>query len=208
MLTNQQRVDFSQRGHTRISGASASDELDRVSAVLWRKLEEAGIRKDTPATWRRPKPKGLRRLSKTSVFDALFEGAAQECLDILLGEEGWVRPKHWGQLLLSLPTDEDWFVPNTTWHLDLPQEIGDFSSPGVQIFVYLEDVLPKCGATVVAAGSHRLVGAVFLEDGLPGLRRSTSGFVGCGAGIRWRTGMSTFSRVLTVSEASNFKLMS
>jgi len=60
------------------------------------------------------------------------------------------------QLLFTLPNATTWTVPATIWHLDMPR-LPAGGVPGVQLFTFLEPVLPEGGGTLVVAGSHRLL---------------------------------------------------
>lgn len=167
LLTQQQIAEFSEKGYTRVSDAVDAHELSRVSDSVWERLADAGIQKERPETWQRPKPKGLQALSKTSIFDKLFMEAASGRLDVLIGQGRWSEPLHWGQLLFSAPGDAIWSIPTAAWHLDLPQSVADTARPGAQLFICLEDVVTRCGATLVAAGSHRLVKSQLLQERSP-----------------------------------------
>ena len=59
------------------------------------------------------------------------------------------------QLLFTLPNATQWTVPHALWHVDLPR-FPESDPPGVQIFTFLDTVLPGGGGTLVVAGSHRL----------------------------------------------------
>ncbi|MEP3225609.1 MAG: phytanoyl-CoA dioxygenase family protein [Parasphingorhabdus sp.] len=58
--------------------------------------------------------------------------------------------------MFTLPGDDNWSVPSDAWHIDLPK-FGEQASPGLQAFTFLDDVDPQGGATLVIAGSHRLL---------------------------------------------------
>lgn len=167
MLTESHRSAFFEQGYTRVSGIISNELATAVSEAIWRELAGHGIHRDHPESRRQSKPRGLQSIAKNSEYASVFGTTVQACIDAMLGEDHWVRPKHWGQLLLSLPVDSQWFVPHQAWHLDLPQSIENLELPGVQVFICVEDIVSHCGATVVASGTHRLVTASLLEDGLP-----------------------------------------
>ncbi|MBX3018853.1 MAG: hypothetical protein KF767_13265 [Bdellovibrionaceae bacterium] len=87
-------------------------------------------------------------------FKRLFDQELREVLN--LAADGPLLPQTpTPQLLLSLPNKEAWHVPTMNWHLDLKVP-HDFSSPGLQAFVLIDDLVPRGGATLAIAGSHRL----------------------------------------------------
>lgn len=167
VLTQSHTDEFFELGYTRVPGAISSESLVPISAAIWQDLAEYGIHQSDPETWRAPRPRGFQTLAKNDEYELLFSQSVQACIDALLGLDRWAKPKHWGQVLLSLPNDREWTVPHKAWHLDLSQDIGNLELPGVQVFICIEDVVERCGATVVAVGTHRLVAALLLADGLP-----------------------------------------
>ena len=58
------------------------------------------------------------------------------------------------QILFTLPSTVSWSVPNDVWHVDIPR-LGKLGAPGLQVFIFLDDVEPKGGGTLVLSGSHR-----------------------------------------------------
>lgn len=58
------------------------------------------------------------------------------------------------QLLLSLPHREAWTLRGLNWHVDVAA-LPEDRPPGIQAFFLLDDVLPRGGATLAVAGSHR-----------------------------------------------------
>lgn len=60
------------------------------------------------------------------------------------------------QILFTLPSRVPWSVPNDVWHIDIPR-LGKLGAPGLQVFIFLDDVEPKGGGTLVLSGSHRLL---------------------------------------------------
>ncbi len=84
----------------------------------------------------------------TSEVDSVIRSLCEDAEPIL----GSDRP----QLLFTLPGIEDWTVPSRVWHVDVPR-LPDNVFPGVQLFTFLETVLPRGGGTLAVSGSHRLV---------------------------------------------------
>ncbi|WOJ95555.1 phytanoyl-CoA dioxygenase family protein [Congregibacter brevis] len=172
MLTSTHKSQFLERGFTRIAGAVDAQDVAEAATRVWGVLSKSGIRRAHPDTWRQDKPKGLQNVAGDASYHRVFGKPASAVLDTLLGAGLWNSPEHWGQLVLSLPTDTTWVVPHQAWHLDLPMELGNTELPGVQLFVCLEDISERCGATVVAAGTHRLVAEEVSANGFPEKRAS------------------------------------
>ena len=178
------RREFAERGVVRIHGlipeAAIAPNRERVYGIL----EEAGVWQDgrwvthdepdegqPPGkfNWLAPtKHLPMRRIrdcAKSKAFQAMFAADALAAAKEFGGErlfaneppasgafEAFSRP----QLLFTPPGARHWFVPNTIWHVDVPR-LGEVGTPGVQIFILLDDIPPGGGATLVLAGSHRLL---------------------------------------------------
>lgn len=57
------------------------------------------------------------------------------------------------QILVTPPQKEEWSIPTLGWHVDVARPSTDII-PGIQIFVLLDDIAPRGGATMAIAGSH------------------------------------------------------
>jgi ectoine hydroxylase-related dioxygenase (phytanoyl-CoA dioxygenase family) len=104
-----------------------------------------------------PKPfrDALNALNRSKDFPDLIGDELKSLVEQLVGRP--VTALSPGQqILFSLPSDESWSIPADAWHIDLPK-FGEPSSPGLQAFTFLDDVAPMGGATLVIAGSHRLM---------------------------------------------------
>lgn len=89
-----------------------------------------------------------------SELDVLFPEDLVACMSSLANAKLKSSSPH-PQLLLSFPHNEDWSVTSLNWHLDLAVPHQD-EVPGVQAFILIDDVLPRGGATLALAGSHKL----------------------------------------------------
>jgi hypothetical protein len=81
----------------------------------------------------------------------------RSAFDRVFGTDAWQVPLSWGQVLVTLPNASTWEVPSTIWHLD-----HSYAHPrdviwGVNLFLFVADVEPQGGATMVARGSPALV---------------------------------------------------
>lgn len=177
------RREFAERGVVRIEGlvpeSSVTPNRERVYGILqgagaWRDGRWALAKEPAkpPALarfdWLAPSKalpmRQIRNCAKSKAFQALFapeaHAAAVELGGSRLGAtnplsgaaEALTRP----QLLFTPPGARHWFVPNAIWHVDVPR-LGDAGPPGVQVFILLDDIAPGGGATLVVAGSHRLL---------------------------------------------------
>jgi hypothetical protein len=163
MLTPEQRSEFEQTGLVRVPGAIAADDVGTMAAAVWEFLDERdGIRRDDPATWTRPRPRGFQRLEHAGMLAAIGSPAVRSSLDELMGEGCWKEPPRWGQMLVSFPAEGGWWVPHNMWHLDMPAAGSKAARRGVKIFAFLTPVEPRGGATLAVEGSHRV--AHFVVD--------------------------------------------
>lgn len=81
----------------------------------------------------------------------------RSAFDRVFGTDAWQVPLSWGQVLVTFPNTSTWEVPSTFWHLD-----HSYAHPrdviwGVNLFLFVADVEPQGGATMVARGSPALV---------------------------------------------------
>ncbi len=165
-LTPQQREDFERRGVLKLGALLSAEAVRNARELVYRKLEQIGVTQ--AGGWRLAdgsKPQWPATGLKTSKvignrqpqFEALIdEPAVIEVAAALLDGQAWdrtifKRP----QLLLTLPNADAWTLP-TGWHSDFPR-LASRQSPGIQLFVCLDEVRPRGGATLVVAGSHRLL---------------------------------------------------
>src|SRR5262249_37217278 len=78
------------------------------------------------------------------------------------GGGGWKVGKYGGQILgLNWPQPEfPWQVTAQSWHLDFMAPGAATALPGAQVFLCVDRVEPRGGATLVAAGMPRLVDGI------------------------------------------------
>ena len=89
---------------------------------------------------------------------AAFDTALQAALDSVFFEGGWSPAPAIGRLLMpAFPMpNQTWTVLRDAWHADEPTFVDRDTPMGMLAFVFLDDVQPKGGATVVLSGSPRL----------------------------------------------------
>jgi len=156
MFSAEQHESFNTVGYVRLEGAVPSSDVREMYGRIWSLLEEKGFNQDDSSTWK-PGPAGaLHELKKgefapndspvvRAALDAVFEGSQRE------------QPTSWGQPLATFPDkDGPWLLPNNIWHFDHPYSLpGEIS--GVNVFLFIDDVEPEGGGTVVVRSSPSLV---------------------------------------------------
>lgn len=100
-----------------------------------------------------PLAKGAKKArALREVFTAPLLGR----IEALLGEPAAPTLAKVPGLLFTLPNARAWTVPRSIWHVDLPR-LAVAGVPGIQAFVFLDEVPPGSGGTLVVTGSHRLL---------------------------------------------------
>lgn len=151
MLTETQSQRYAQTGLLALPGAIPSADADRMLTRLWDSLStDHGFDRDRPQTWTPTKVRHLQALTHAGAFNAMASAQVRGALDGLLGAGGWHARRGWGTPLITFPdASARWEVPTVSWHA------GD--APGTTVFVFLAEVRPHGGGTLVVEGSHRLV---------------------------------------------------
>jgi hypothetical protein len=147
---------FHQKGWARVAGALATPDVTSMRDRLWSLLAEQGIRADDPATWPRGPVSGLRSIRRGELGpDAV--APVHEALDVVFGTVPRTAPSHWGQALVTFPEPGPSLLPRTGWHCDYPFWFSADETWGALMFLFLDDVGPDEGATLVLEGSPDLV---------------------------------------------------
>lgn len=154
---------FVTHGWVRIAGAFTADEAAAMRDVVWRALEETGVRRDDPATWRIERPAHLQHLKSDPVFRSVGSARTIEAIDRMLEGQSWRMPGDWGAFFVVFPSARLWTVPVDGWHLD-----ADYAGPlwppkGLKVHAMFGDVAPRCGGMLILSGSHRLVHRWFVD---------------------------------------------
>lgn len=164
MLTAEQRESFERDGVICLRGAFSAAEAARMRDVVWEELRRRhGIERDERTTWDLHAPTGLKSSKKNRAFAPTFGPPVRAALDDLLGAGQWHEPKHYGQVLVTMPNASEWRVPHRIWHGDFQYGFAPDSLPMVKLWALFADHGPGAGATPQLVGSHRLV-ARYLED--------------------------------------------
>ena len=154
MLNDQQRAEFHQRGYTTLPGLLEPQNVATMQSRLWSLLKVAGVDQN-PGSW----PKGdvhrlqaIRRGDPNPLDNSLLVSA----LDMLFGFDCWQPKTNWGQALVSFPTDGPWQPAAGPWHLDHPY-LADAQISGINAFLFVDDVRPTGGGTLVLESSPGIV---------------------------------------------------
>ena len=154
-------------GWVRISNAFSAKDAAAMCDVIWAALAKVGIRRNEPSTWTTARPEHLQHLKSDPVFRAIGSERTISAIDEVLEGQPWQRPRDWGAFFLQFPTGRAWDVPITGWHIDGDYKGSLLPPSGVKVHAMLTDVGPRCGATNILSGSHRLVHRWFTENPPP-----------------------------------------
>jgi hypothetical protein len=143
---------FTEFGFVQIEEAFPRADAQTMCELIWDVLERHfGIKKADPSTWNRPFRKGpLDEIGDSPVFWSVFGDRLVSIVDDLLGEGAWSLPETLGDFLITFPNTFSWELPHEGWHSD------DGFVPGIIAFVFLNDVAPQGGGTLIVQSSHRL----------------------------------------------------
>jgi ectoine hydroxylase-related dioxygenase (phytanoyl-CoA dioxygenase family) len=162
VLTAEQRREFDERGIVKLPGAVdprvAAGLRDEVLAlVAARRLVP-----ESPANGFAVTPSRTASVANAHGFEEIWAAAVISSIDDIVGAGAWHVPKHAGQLLaMTYPLrGVTWELPHQSWHLDYRAPGAVSRIPGVQLFLCLDRVESHAGATLVAAGTPRLVDAI------------------------------------------------
>lgn len=167
MLSAEQHQAFAARGILPLRGAVESQVVaafrERVLAfVAERRLAPSGS-----GQWLAVKASLTAPVARKYGFAELWGPTVLAALDDLLGAGRRVLPKYAGQILaLTWPQPaQPWHVPDKGWHLDYMAPGAARGLPGIQAFLCLDRVESRSGATLVTAGTPRLIDAIRLRRG-------------------------------------------
>lgn len=156
-LNENQIQEFKERGILRLENfipASIAKDAQKVALEKLSKFHE-NEKWNYESVKDLPFPKANKvfnkQLGSLKPFRSLQTPDLLEVISHLMGEVAipWMK----FQSLISVPDASLWEVPTTTWHLDMPM-IENKGLPGIQMFTFLNEVLPEGGGTLVVAGSH------------------------------------------------------
>ena len=156
MLTAEQCRGFAEDGYLPLVGALARAVVDVMQRRIWQLLSHNGADPHNPATWRPDKATNLQAI-RTADPPPADSPVVRGTLDHVFGEDAWAAPKHWGQALVTFPSVGEWTVPTRGWHLDYPYWFPAHAVWGANLFLFVADVIPRGGGTLVVKSSHRVI---------------------------------------------------
>ena len=166
-LSSQQRRAFDETGLLWLKNQYSLDYIDQLRESVRSKLTALGVAYDDFASWSKLDAKGLRRVlreckRKIPGIANFYSDNIRRIAAELLGSSIGIREMRAGLLLTpprslgyGIESAEEWRIPSTIWHCDLGRtEKRDLQ--GLRVFLYLDDVQPRGGGTLMITGSHRL----------------------------------------------------
>jgi Phytanoyl-CoA dioxygenase (PhyH) len=172
------RAAFDETGIIRIPGAFGAREAARMRDVVWNELRgRYGIRRQDPSTWRRH-PTGLKSTKRSPAFAPICGPSVAAALDAVLGAGRWRPPKHYGNVLVTMPDVDEWRVPHRIWHSDFPPTLPRDRVTVVKLWALFDDVEPGGGGTPQLAGSHLAFARHLARTGEHDYKRAKLGFLG------------------------------
>ena len=169
---------FDATGIIRIEGAFDARSARRMCDVVWNELRgRYGIERDDLTTWSRHEPTGLKSSKRSSAFAPICSPPVAESLDTLFGAGAWRRPKHFGNVLVTMPNSREWRVPHRIWHSDFAPTLPFEPLPALKLWALLDDLEPGGGGTPLLAGSHRAFARFLDRTGEREQTRARNGFL-------------------------------
>lgn len=157
----------------RVPGAFGPHEAEAMRAAVWRVLERSNIREGEPATWITERPTHLQELKHDPIFGAAWGPRTRAAIGQILESASWPEPRSWGGFFMAFPTAGEWNVPSSAWHADARYTSRLAPPEGIRVHALMGDVEPRSGATVLLAGSHKLLHRWFKDHPpQPGARGS------------------------------------
>ena len=159
---DQIRSALEEGGIAKLEGLVPVDEARAAQSMVLELAEKHGLCPDgrwikSPSRFGVPKEfrNALGKLNRSDEFPELLGERLASLIEKLVGAP--VAPLAPGQqILFSLPDSANWSIPSDMWHTDLPK-FAERATPGLQAFTFLDDIEAHGGATLVVAGSHRLL---------------------------------------------------
>ncbi|HEY7136434.1 MAG TPA: phytanoyl-CoA dioxygenase family protein [Acidimicrobiia bacterium] len=165
-------------GIVKLEGAFSPDDAARMRDVVWSELARRhGIEHDDPTTWYRHPPTRLTTTKKSGAFAPICGPVVAAFLDSLFGCGGWRRPKHFGNVLVTMPNALEWRVPDRVWHSDFQPTLATDRLRVVKLWALFDDVDPGGGGTPQLAGSHRAFARWVSQSGEHDYKRAKFGFL-------------------------------
>jgi hypothetical protein len=141
----------------RVPGAFGAEEAAAMRAAVWDVLQRSEIREGDPSTWNIERPTHLQDLKGNRVFGAAWGLPTRAAINEILESAAWPEPRSWGGFFITFPGPGEWNVPWRGWHVDARYTSALAPPEGVKLHALMGEVQPRSGATVLLAGSHKLL---------------------------------------------------
>jgi hypothetical protein len=148
---------FRERGFMRVRGAFSGHEAAAMRAAVWRVLQRSNIREGDPATWTTERPTHLQELKDDPIFGAAWGPRTRAAIGQILECASCPSPRSWGGFFITFPHAGEWNVPWRAWHVDARYTSTLAPPEGVRLHALMGEVEPRSGASVLLAGSHKLL---------------------------------------------------
>ena len=165
MLDAEALAWFYSTGIVKVEGAFSLVAAARMEDRVWREITRVhGILREDLSTWRGQSPTGLKGCKRHWAFRPILGTAVTSVVDQLLGTGAWEQPKHYGQVLVTLPNASKWRVPHRLWHADFGYEARPGPLFALKYWALLDDVAPGGGGTPQIQGSHLITDRYLREQ--------------------------------------------
>ena len=161
MFTDAQLAGFDADGVVHLPGVLSADQYTAMQERVWRLLARNGVDRHDRSTWQRERSSHLQATRRGDPQPA-ESPPVRAALDGVFGAGNWRDPSSWGQVLVTFPSEQTWTVPSAMWHLDHSYAYPRKPIFGVNLFLFITDVEPRGGGTLVVRSSPRLI-ARFVE---------------------------------------------
>ncbi|MEM7531041.1 MAG: phytanoyl-CoA dioxygenase family protein [Chloroflexota bacterium] len=155
MLTQEQKDIFETKGLLHLESFLPLETVNVAQDYIRRLAEKEGAWQD--GAWQlsatSARPNFTKPISKAK-FEILSTPEMMAAIQSLVSGQA-LEPGGKPSLLFTLPQNKPWTMLQS-WHTDCPRQPHG-GIPGVQMFTFLDTVMPRGGGTMVVTGSHRLV---------------------------------------------------
>lgn len=163
---------FRAHGWMRVPHAFSQAAAMAMRDAVWRALASVGVDRDRPSTWTVTRPTRLQQLKEDPVFHAVGGAPLRAAIDAIFAGRPYEAPKNWGAFFIAFPSDVEWRMPTSGWHIDACYTGAVWPTGGVLTHALFGDVPPRGGGTLILSGSHRLVHQWFKNNPPPRGARS------------------------------------
>ncbi len=177
------RDQFREEGHLKVSGLLNRDDIEVIRDNFISKVKDSqniDLRHfsandyDFSHTRRLPGMNPIMRKIKEDGLLVSIEKQLKQEVDKLFGRDHWMAHDLWYSLLSVPGLSNDWNIPKKSWHADEPVIVNESLPLSIFTFVFLDEVEPASGATIVITGTHRQGERIAQEKGVlhPNLLRA------------------------------------